>query len=112
VVSKRIFVVPSKPLGTIPSATIAMDTAIVPWPHMWEYCVPSIQIRPASKPGSDGGVRNTPNMSRCPRGSSMSARRTQSYCSSKKARFSRMVERGGYMMPEWMMQVGSPSVWV
>ena len=64
--------------GISPHATIAIDRPMVPWPHMCEYWVASIQIMPASASGDDGGVRNTPYMSRWPRGSCISALRNQS----------------------------------
>ena len=67
---------PSGPRGTRPLATIAMLTAMVPWPHV--RVLGAVDIDQAGvELGLDGGVRNTPNMS-WPRGSRISALRSQS----------------------------------
>ena len=59
---------------------------MVPWPHIGRQPDTSMNSTPMSQSGRVGGYSIEPDMTSCPRGSNISARRTQSCRAMKSSR--------------------------
>ena len=63
---------------TSPSSIATVTVPMVPWPHIGRQPLTSIYSTPNSQSSRVGGYRMEPDMTSCPRGSNIRARRTQS----------------------------------
>ena len=103
---------PSRGGFNLPVSTRAVTAPNVPCTHMSTAPPPSMKTRPRSAPRVAGGTTTAPNITTCPRGSHMSARRVLSWRRRRSRERAFIVRPRSSGKPLSTMRVGSPRVWV
>ncbi len=89
----------------------AVTVPMVPWPHIGRQPLTSMNSTPMSQSGRVDGYRMLPDITSCPRGSNIRARRTQSWSRTKISRFSAIGTCGSSGAPPATTRTGLPQVW-